>query len=77
MINLDEYADVGTHWIDFFCNRREIIYFDFLALNIFLKRLKGIKREIIGKKNIIANIFQVQANSSIICTFALDLLILC
>ena len=27
-INLDEYADVGTHWIVLFCNRNEIVYFD-------------------------------------------------
>ena len=24
VINLDEYADVGTHWIALFCNRSEI-----------------------------------------------------
>ena len=28
VINLDEYADAGTHWIALFCNRNEIIYFD-------------------------------------------------
>ena len=28
VINLDEYADVGTHWIDLFCNRNEIVCFD-------------------------------------------------
>ena len=27
-INLDEYADVGTHWIALFCNTNNIIYFD-------------------------------------------------
>ena len=25
-INLDEYADVGTHWIALCCNRSEIVY---------------------------------------------------
>ena len=25
VINLVEYADVGTHWIALFCNRKEII----------------------------------------------------
>ena len=24
VINVDEYADVGTHWIALFCNRNEI-----------------------------------------------------
>ena len=28
VINLDEYADVGTHWIALFFNRNEIVYFD-------------------------------------------------
>ena len=27
VINLDEYADVGTHGIALFCNRNEIVYF--------------------------------------------------
>ena len=28
VINLDEYADVDTHWIALSCNRSEIVYFD-------------------------------------------------
>ena len=28
VINLDEYADVGTHWIALFGNISEIVYFD-------------------------------------------------
>ena len=28
IINLDEYTDVGTHWIALFCNKNNIIYFD-------------------------------------------------
>ena len=27
VINLDEYADVGTYWIALFCNRNEVVYF--------------------------------------------------
>ena len=45
IINLDEYADVGTHWIALFCNRSEILAI--LVLNIFLKKLNkllGIKK---------------------------------
>ena len=26
--NLDEYANVGTHWIPLFCKNIEIVYFD-------------------------------------------------
>ena len=28
VINLDEYGDVGTHWISLFCNGSEIVYFN-------------------------------------------------
>ena len=28
VINLDKYADVGTHWIALFCNKNNVIYFD-------------------------------------------------
>ena len=34
LINLDEYADVGTHWIALFFNRNELVYFDSLSLNM-------------------------------------------
>ena len=42
VINLDEYADVGTHWIDLFCNRNEIVCFDSFGVNMFLKKLKNL-----------------------------------
>ena len=32
-MNLDKYADVGTHWIALFCNRNEIVYFDSFTPN--------------------------------------------
>ena len=28
IINLDEYTDVGAHWIALFCKKNNIIYFD-------------------------------------------------
>ena len=48
-INLDEYADVGTHWIALFCNRNEILYFD--------RNISEEINEFIRNKNIKANIF--------------------
>ena len=35
VINLDEYADVSTHWIDLFHNRNGIVYFDSFYFDIF------------------------------------------
>ena len=32
VINLDEYADTGTHWIAFFCKKLEIIYSDSFSI---------------------------------------------
>ena len=46
VINLDEYADVGTHWIVLFCNKIKLFTSIVLVLNMFLRKLKhlsGIK----------------------------------
>ena len=40
VINLDEYADVGTHWIALFCNRNEILYFDSFDVEHFPEQIK-------------------------------------
>ena len=42
IINFDEYADTGTHWITLFCNKNEIVYSIVLVLSIFLKKLKNL-----------------------------------
>ena len=61
VINLDEYADVGTHWIALFCNRNEIVYFDSFGVEHVPKEIK----EFVENKNIKANIFRVPANDSL------------
>ena len=53
VINFDEYADVGTHWIALFCNRNKIVYFDNFGVEHIPEEIK----EFIGNKNINANIF--------------------
>ena len=40
IINLDEYANVGTHWIALFCKKMKLFVSRVLVLNIFLKKLK-------------------------------------
>ena len=65
VINLDEYADVGTHWIALFCNRNEIVYFDSFGVEHVPEEIK----EFIGNKNIIVNILQVQATNSVMCGY--------
>ena len=65
VINLDQYADVGTHWIALFCKRNEIVYFDSFVVEHVPEEIK----EFIGNKNIIVNIFRVQATNSIMCGY--------
>ena len=62
VINFDEYADVGTHWVALFCKRSEIVYFDSFGIEYVPEEVKGF----IENKNIKANIFRVEANNSIV-----------
>ena len=63
VINLDRYADVGTHWIALFCNRNEIVYFNSFGVEHVPEEIK----KFVGNENIKANIFRVQANDSVMC----------
>ena len=65
VINLDGYADVGTHWIAFYCRNIEITYFDCFGVEHVPKKIE----KFIGHKSIKINIFRVQANDSIICGY--------
>ena len=65
VINPDEYADVGTHWIALFCNRNEIAYFDSFGVEHIPKEIK----KTIRNKNIKTNIFLVQVNNSVMCGY--------
>ena len=65
VINLDEYADVGTHWIALFCNTNEIVYFNSFGVEHVPEETK----EFIGNKNIKAHIFRVQPNDSVMCEY--------
>ena len=65
VINLDEYEDTGTHWIALFCKKNDITYFDSFDVEQIPEEIK----EFIGNKNIKANIFRVQANSSVMCGY--------
>ena len=44
LINLDEYANVCTHWIALFLNRSEIVYFDSFGVEHVLEEIKEIFR---------------------------------
>ena len=65
VINLDEYADVGTHWIALYLEDIEITYFDSFGVEPVAKEIE----KSIGHKNIKTNIFTIQANNSIMCGY--------
>ena len=69
IINLDEYADVGTHWIALFCGKNEIVYFHSFGVEHIPKEIKEIIEELPGNKNIKANIFRLQENNSVMCGY--------
>ena len=53
VINLDEYADVGTHWIALFSKKNEIVSFNSFGVEYICEEIK----DFIGNKNIKTNIF--------------------
>ena len=61
VINLDEYVDVGTHWVALYVKNNEVIYFDSFGVEHAPKEIK----RFIGHKNIKTNIFRIQADNSI------------
>ena len=58
IINLDEYSDIGTHWVALHVNNNDVTYFDSFGVEHIPKEIK----EFVKKKNIETNIFRVQAN---------------
>ena len=69
IINLDEYVNVGTHWIALFCKKNEIVYFNSFGVEYISEETKELTKEFSGNKNIKANIFRVQEDNSIMCGY--------
>ena len=65
IINLDEYADVGTHRSALFISRIKIVYFNSFGIEHVPEEIK----EFVENENIIANIFRVQENNSVLCGY--------
>ena len=60
VINIDEYSDIGTHWIALWVNNN-VTYFDSFGVEHIPKEIE----KFIGSKNVISNIFRIQAYDSI------------
>ena len=66
VINLDEYSDIGTHWVASYVNNNDVIYFDSFGVEHIPKDIKAfIDRSL----SITTNIFRIQAYDSIMCGY--------
>ena len=65
VINLDEYSDIGTHWVGFYVQNNNVTDFDSFGVEHILKEIK----KFIKNKNITANIFRIQTYNSVMCGY--------
>ena len=65
VINLDEYSDIGTHWVALWVNINNVTYFDSFGVEHIPKEIKAF----IKNRNIKTNIFRIQAYDSIMCRY--------
>ena len=65
VINLDEYSDIGTHWVALWVNNNNVTYFDSFGLERIPKEII----KLIKNRNIKANIFRTQAYDSIMSRY--------
>ena len=61
VINLDEYSDIGTHWIALYLYNNNVTYYDSFGVEL--------KAFIDRSLSITANIFRIQAFDSIMCGY--------
>ena len=64
VINLDEYSDIGTHWIALYVLNNDVTSFNSFVVENIPKEIK-----LINNKNIKTNIFRIQAFDSIMCGY--------
>ena len=72
VINLDEYSNIGTHWVALYVGgaspkevNNNVTYFDSFGVEHIPKEIKAF----INNKNIKTNIFRIQAYDSIMCGY--------
>ena len=64
--NLDEYSDIGTHWVALYVQNNNVTYFDSFGVEHIPKEIiTFIDRSL----SITTNIFRIQAYDSIICGY--------
>ena len=66
VINLDEYCDIGTHWVALYTHNDNVTYFDSFGVEHIPKEIEAF----IGRcLSIVTNIFRIQPYDSIMCRY--------
>ena len=65
MINFNDYKSIGTHWIALEVNAKTVTYLDSFGVEHIPEEIK----KFIANKNIITNIYRIQAYDSIMCGY--------
>ena len=56
---------IGTHWIALYINNKTVTFFESFVVEYIPKEIK----KFINNKNVIANIFRLQAYGSVMCVY--------
>ena len=66
IINLNQYSDIGTHWVALYVNNNDVTYFASFGVEHILKEVKAFIDHYLS---ITTNIFRRQAYDSIMCGY--------
>ena len=73
VIKLDEYSDIGTHWIALYVKKNDSTYFDSFGVEHIPKEIKAFinrpSSSASQNRNIKTNIFRIQTYDSIMCGY--------
>ena len=65
IVNLDEYSDIGTHWVPLYVQNDNVTYFNSFGVEHIPNEI----RAFIGRSLSVINICRVQAYDSIMCEY--------
>ena len=66
VIHLDEYSDIGTHWVVLYVINNDVTYFGSFGVDYIPKEIKSFMDRSLS---VTTNIFRIQACDSVICGY--------